>query len=60
MSRIGKIPIQIPKGVTVTVKGHDVTVKGPKGELHRTMHSDIGVTLDGEVIRRKAGKAGGK
>ena len=50
MSRIGKIPIQIPKGVTVTVKGHDVTVKGPKGELHRTMHSDIGVTLDGETV----------
>ncbi len=35
MSRIGKIPIQIPKGVTVTVKGQRVTVKGPKGELHR-------------------------
>jgi len=50
MSRIGKIPIQIPKGVSVTVKGHEVTVKGPKGELHRTMHSDIGVTLEGEVL----------
>jgi large subunit ribosomal protein L6 len=50
MSRIGKIPIQIPKGVTVTVKGHEVTVKGPKGELHRTMHSDIGVTLEGETV----------
>jgi len=50
MSRIGKIPIQIPAGVTVTVKGSDVTVKGPKGELHRTMHSDIGVTLEGETV----------
>jgi large subunit ribosomal protein L6 len=49
MSRIGKLPISIPKGVTVTVAGHSVTVKGPKGELHRTMHPEIGVTVDGEV-----------
>ena len=49
MSRIGKLPIPIPKGVTVTVKGHDVTVKGPKGELHRTMHPDIGVAVEGET-----------
>jgi large subunit ribosomal protein L6 len=49
MSRIGKIPIPIPKGVTVTVSGHAVSVKGPKGELHRTMHPEIGVKVDGEV-----------
>ena len=50
MSRIGKLPISIPKGVTVTVIGHAVTVKGPKGELHRTMHAEIGVAVDGEVL----------
>ena len=33
MSRIGKAPIEIPAGVTVTVNGDTVTVKGPKGEL---------------------------
>ena len=49
MSRIGKIPISIPKGVIVAVKGHDVSVKGPKGELHRTMHPEIGVSVDGDV-----------
>jgi large subunit ribosomal protein L6 len=49
MSRIGKLPISIPKGVSVSVSGHAVTVKGPKGELHRTMHPEIGVAVDGEV-----------
>ena len=33
MSKIGKLPITIPAGVTVTVNGSNVTVKGPKGEL---------------------------
>ncbi len=50
MSRIGKLPVAIPKGVTVTVAGSRVTVKGPKGELHRTMHGDIGVTVEGETV----------
>jgi len=49
MSRIGKLPISIPKGVTVTVDGHSVTVKGPKGELHRSMHPEIGVAVAGDV-----------
>ncbi len=50
MSRIGKLPIEIPKGVTVTVNGHAVTVKGPKGELHRAMHPEIGVAVEGETV----------
>jgi large subunit ribosomal protein L6 len=38
MSRIGKAPIAIPKGVTITLQdGNTVTVKGPKGELTRTV-----------------------
>jgi len=50
MSRIGKKPVDVPKGVTVTVAGHDVTVKGPKGELHRTLPAEMTVTLeDGQV-----------
>ncbi|MFZ9101329.1 MAG: 50S ribosomal protein L6 [Pontimonas sp.] len=41
MSRIGRMPIDIPAGVTVTVDGQDVTVKGPKGELSLTVASPI-------------------
>lgn len=51
MSRIGKLPIPIPPGVEVTVNGQTVRVKGPKGELSRTLHPDIGVTVaDGRVL----------
>jgi large subunit ribosomal protein L6 len=41
MSRIGRMPIDIPAGVTVTVSGQDVNVKGPKGELSLTVASPI-------------------
>jgi large subunit ribosomal protein L6 len=50
MSRIGKIPVGIPKGVTVTVAGQKVTVKGPKGELTRDLHADLGVKVEGETV----------
>lgn len=50
MSRIGKLPIAIPKGVTVAVSGNKVTVKGPKGELNRLIHVDLGVKVEGEVL----------
>lgn len=50
MSRIGKLPIHIPAGVTVTVKDSVVTVKGPKGELTQSVNPDITVEIkDGEV-----------
>ena len=51
MSRIGKLPIKVPKGVTVTVDGHTVQVKGPKGELSRTLHRDVGVAVEGDLVR---------
>ncbi|RAV75443.1 50S ribosomal protein L6 [Aerococcus loyolae] len=51
MSRIGKKPIQIPKGVTVTVKGQDVAVKGPKGELKLTLVEDVTVAQEGEGLK---------
>ena len=51
MSRIGKLPIAIPSGVTVTVKGNEVVVKGPKGELAQSINPDIQVeAVDGQVI----------
>ena len=44
MSRIGKLPINIPSGVTVTVNGDQVNVKGPKGELSQVITGGITVT----------------
>lgn len=50
MSRIGKLPIQIPAGVTVTVKENEVSVKGPKGELTQPIKSDaIQIKVEGNV-----------
>ena len=50
MSRIGKLPISIPAGVTVTFKDDVVTVKGPKGELSQYVNPSIKVTIeDGHV-----------
>ncbi len=52
MSRVGKMPIAIPAGVTVTVTPENVvTVKGPKGELVKTMHKDINIAVeDAQVV----------
>ncbi len=51
MSRIGNAPIEIPAGVTVTVNGDLVTVKGPKGELSQKVNSDLTVKVeDGHVV----------
>ena len=48
MSRIGKLPVPIPDGVTVTVDGNTVKVKGPKGELTRTLPGGITVAREGD------------
>ncbi|MCR2823225.1 50S ribosomal protein L6 [Lederbergia panacisoli] len=50
MSRIGKKPIEIPAGVTVTKSESTVTVKGPKGELTNTFNSDIAINIEDNVI----------
>ena len=50
MSRIGRLPIAIPAGVDVTIDGSTVTVKGPKGTLTRTVHSNISVAKEGETV----------
>lgn len=51
MSRIGKAPIEIPAGVTVTVKDSVVTVKGPKGQLEQTVNPELDIKIeDGKVI----------
>jgi large subunit ribosomal protein L6 len=51
MSRIGKNPVQVPSGVTVTINGNTVSVKGPKGELTQTFHKNVKVELkENEVL----------
>jgi large subunit ribosomal protein L6 len=51
MSRIGKLPIAIPAGVTVTVKDNVVSVKGPKGEMAQTITGGIAVNVeDAQII----------
>ena len=45
MSRIGKKPVTVPKGVTLDLQGSTVSVKGPKGELRRTLHPEMQVAV---------------
>ncbi len=50
MSRIGKMPIEIPKGVDVTINGNVVSVKGPKGTLTNSLHKDMIIANEGRKI----------
>lgn len=50
MSRIGKAPISLPAGVSVSVDKDTVTVKGPKGELKQEIHPDIAVKVDAGTV----------
>ncbi len=51
MSRIGKKPVEIPKGVTINLDGQIIKVKGPKGELHRTIHPAIKTEIVENEVR---------
>jgi large subunit ribosomal protein L6 len=58
MSRVGQAPITIPSGVDVMISGRRVKVKGPKGELDRSVPKEISVaTVDGEVRVSRSGEA---
>lgn len=51
MSRVGKLPIPVPPGVTVTLSGQLCSVRGPRGELKQEVHPDIRVNVEeGQVI----------
>ncbi len=50
MSRIGRMPIDIPAGVEVKQDGPTITVKGPRGELQRELHPDITITVENNQI----------
>ncbi|MDT0303237.1 50S ribosomal protein L6 [Streptomonospora wellingtoniae] len=51
MSRIGRRPISVPKGVEVTIDGQDVTVKGPKGELSHRVAEPITIAWEEDALR---------
>ena len=50
MSRVGKRPVTVPSGVTATVEGQTVKMKGPKGQLQVVVHDDVSVTLDKNLV----------
>ncbi|MBO9491009.1 50S ribosomal protein L6 [Endozoicomonas sp. G2_1] len=51
MSRVAKAPVEIPAGVTVTLSGQDIKVKGPVGELSATIHGLVNVSQEENVIK---------
>lgn len=51
MSRVGKQPIVLPEGVQVEIRGSDVSVKGPKGVLSRTVHPQVEVTKENQTLK---------
>ncbi|WP_448567198.1 50S ribosomal protein L6 [Thalassotalea ganghwensis] len=51
MSRVAKAPVTVPAGVTVTLSGQDLTVKGPIGELSHTVHSLVSVSQEENEIK---------
>ena len=50
MSRIGRMPVEIPAGVTVTVNGNTVTVKGPKGTLTDSFNARMNIAVEGNQV----------
>lgn len=50
MSRVAKAPVQVPAGVTITLTGQDIKVKGPIGELSRTINSLVAVSYEDNTI----------
>ena len=50
MSRIGKLPVNVPSGVTVTLNGNTVTVKGPNGELTRSLPAEMTVAQENGIV----------
>lgn len=51
MSRIGKKPVELPKGVSATLSGQTVEVKGPKGTRSFTATDDVTITVDGDKVK---------
>lgn len=59
MSRIGRLPVDVPQGVDVQIKGTHVRVKGPKGQLEHTFPASMSIKLeDGQVIVKRPSDSG--
>jgi len=50
VSRIGKRPVPLPSGVTAVIAGQTITVKGPKGEISRTVHRELTLALEDNTV----------
>ncbi len=50
MSRVGRMPIPVPRGVKVSIASGEVTVSGPRGELRRRFHPDMAITLENDIL----------
>ena len=50
MSRIGKLPVEIPSGVTVTIDNNIISVKGPKGELNQRVSPLVSVNIEEKIV----------
>ncbi|MBA3659267.1 MAG: 50S ribosomal protein L6 [Gemmatimonadales bacterium] len=50
MSRIGRKPVVVPTGVTVTLQGNNVAVKGPRGELRRVLHPEMQIAMENDQV----------
>ena len=51
MSRIGKLPVEVPAGIEIKQDGSTLKAKGPKGELSLKVHPEMKVVVDGSEIR---------
>ena len=51
MSRIGKIPVKVPEKITVTIDQNIITIKGPKGELSKTIPDSININQESDTIK---------
>jgi large subunit ribosomal protein L6 len=54
MSRIANAPVEIPAGVEVSLNGAEISIKGAKGTLSRTVHQDVEVTQEGTALKASA------
>ena len=50
MSRVGRMPVEVPAGVDVKLDGHNLTVKGPNGTLNASFHKNISIAKEGNTI----------
>jgi large subunit ribosomal protein L6 len=58
MSRIGRLPVPVPSGVSVAIEGRSITVEGPRGTLHRDLHPDMTVAqADGTIVVTRPSEA---